>query len=202
MLGQQQLPFLLDRLTNSAAKWKLISNQVMFTGYAANAAFKQPKYSDWWLGYPAERQQIMDCLASHAVSGTVFLTGDHHQSFVLALHHEDNLFTYRKPYTEKPLAWEFLTPSITSKNGDRLPPQEISATEAMLQQAQTNPHLVFADIKSHGYYIATIREEALEATYYYTDTLRNRDAKEYRAASFRVNRQNFLLTQDRDSVNR
>lgn len=182
MLGKEQLNWLLQEIAGSKASWQLIGNQVMFTGYNVKEGRKQPKYADWWLGYPAERQQIIDAIKARQNRNTIFLTGDHHQTFVLGLQSAGT-----------PYAWELLTPSITSKNLDRLTPQEIADTEEMLQDPSINPHLLFADVKSHGYYITVMNNTQLRTDYYVVDTVLHRDAKEYKAASFVVDKSDFLL---------
>lgn len=182
MLGQEQLSWLLQEIAGSKASWQLIGNQVMFTGYNVKEGRKQPKYADWWLGYPAERQQIINAITARQERNTIFLTGDHHQSFVLGLQSEGI-----------PYAWELLTPSITSKNLDRLTPQEITDTETMLCDPSINPHLLFADVKSHGYYITTMNNTQLRTDYYFVDTILHKDAKEYKAASFTLNKRDFLF---------
>lgn len=192
IIGESQYDWLAENLKNSKARWKLIGNQVMFAGYNVATGFKLPKYNDWWLGYPYERTKIIRLLEEENIENVVFLTGDHHESFVLALHQEKEFMQYKKGYTEKPLAWELLTPSITSKNADRLSPKEIQAFEEMLHQKDINPHLVFADIKSHGYYIATINKNKFQARYYFVDNLLSREAKEQMAATFTIDAATFM----------
>lgn len=193
MLGGDQYQWLTENLLRSSATWKLIGNQVMFSGYRVAEGFKQPKYNDWWLGYPYERNKLLGFLEKEKISNSVFLTGDHHQSFVLAVHREAEALRFTKTHEQRPLAWELLTPSITSKNGDRMTAHEVRETEAMLHRNEINPHLVFADIKSHGYFIATIAKTKFKADYYFTDNLRSRHAQEVMAASFTIKASSFTI---------
>ncbi|TDQ08310.1 alkaline phosphatase D family protein [Pedobacter metabolipauper] len=194
IIGNAQYNWLANELKNSKATWKLIGNQVMFSGYNVATGFKLPKYNDWWLGYPHERGKIIDMISKEKVSNVLFLTGDHHESFVLALHKEDKFMQYTKAWQKKPLAWELLTPSITSKNGDRRPAEEIIEFERMLRDKSINPHLAFGDIKSHGYFIANISKHTFRADYYFVDNVLSRDAKEYMATSFSVDASTFNLS--------
>lgn len=194
IIGDTQYKWLANELKNSRATWKLIGNQVMFSGYNVAKGFKLPKYNDWWLGYPAERSKIIDMLSGEKVGNVLFLTGDHHESFVLALHKEEKFMQYSKTWQQKPLAWELLTPSITSKNGDRRPANEVIEFERMLRDKSINPHLVYGDIKSHGYFIATISKQTFRTEYYFTDNVLSRDAKEYKAASFSIDAASFKLS--------
>ncbi|MCS3557639.1 MULTISPECIES: alkaline phosphatase [unclassified Sphingobacterium] len=194
ILGEMQYQWLAAALKNSKAKWKLIANQVMFAGYQVAPGFKTPKYSDWWLGYPHERKKIIGLLEEHQISNVVFLTGDHHQSFVLAIHPEHELKHYQTPYSKPPLAWELLTPSITSKNGDRLTNNEIDVFEKMLYDKSVNPHLVFADIKNHGYYIATLSKSKLQSSYYFVDNILSKNAIERKEATFNIDAETFTIS--------
>lgn len=194
IIGENQYTWLANELKNSKTTWKLIANQVMFSGYAVAEGFKLPKYNDWWLGYPYERGKIMDMLEREKIRNTVFLTGDHHESFVLAVHKEDKFMNYTKNYRQKPLAWEILTPSITSKNGDRKPKKEAKEFETMLYNKEINPHLVFADIKSHGYIIATVNKNKFQTDYYYVDNILTKEAREYKAATFTIDAATFGIS--------
>ena len=193
ILGKSQFNWLADELKNSKATWKLIANQVMFSGYAVADGFKLPKYNDWWLGYPYERARILDLLNEDVSGNTIFLTGDHHESFVLAVNKEEKFMNYTKPYTQKPIAWELLTPSITSKNGDRKEKKEIIEFENMLADSTINPHLVFGDIKSHGYFIAQVSKTEFKATYFFVDNILSRNAKERQASAFSIDAKTFKL---------
>lgn len=193
IIGKSQYQWLEKEMKNSHATWKLIGNQVMFSGYTVANGFKLPKYNDWWLGYPAERGKIVNLLCKEKIGNTILLTGDHHESFVLALHREEKFMAYTKNYQDKPLAWELLTPSITSKNGDRKSREEIREFEKMLQHEDINPHLAFADIKSHGYFIATISKQRFRTDYFFVDNILTPDAREYHAAGFSIDAETFKL---------
>ncbi len=100
---------------------------------------------------------------------------------------------YTIPFEEKPLAWELLTPSITSKNADRLSTEEIAKTEKMLYDKKVNPHLVFADIKSHGYFIASISSASFNTTYFFVDHINDRKANELQSHSFSIDAKTFMI---------
>jgi alkaline phosphatase D len=194
IIGNRQYNWLANELKKSKSTWKLIANQVMFSGYAVAKGFKLPKYNDWWLGYPYERNKIIKLLTEENIGNPIFLTGDHHESFVLALHKEEKFMQYTKTYHEKPLAWEFLTPSITSRNGDRKGKEEIVTFENMLADANINPHMVFGDIKSHGYFIASINKHTFKSDYFFVDNILTPDAKEHKAAVFSIDAKTFKLS--------
>jgi|SRR5690606_9678392 len=86
-----------------------------------------------------------------------------------------------------------LTPSINSRNEDHRPVHEIEQKEKELYKRNVNPHLLFADIKSHGYYVARIDEKSFKAGYYFIDNLYSRTANERKAASFEMSADDFIL---------
>lgn len=192
LLGQEQFRWLADNLRNSPARWKLIGNQVPFTGYKPGAD-KLPALSDKWLGYPHEYNRLLDLLEQQKIENTLFLTGDTHRAVTLALHREEEYMTYTRPCTEKPLAWELYTASITSGNDDRMSPAERKIKERAVFDKRINPHLLFADIAAHGYYITRIGRDSLIADYYFVDSLTTRRTGERKAASFAMNAEEFIL---------
>lgn len=192
LLGQEQYRWLESNLRSSQARWKLIGNQVPITGYKPGAG-KLPGYSDKWLGYPHEYNKMLDLLEQEKIENTVFLTGDTHRAVVLALHREQEYMTYTRPCTDKPLAWELYTPSITSGNDDDMLLPELKAKEKAVFDKTINPHLLFADMTAHGYYIARIDAQSFKADYYFTDSLITRRTGEQKAASLAMNAGDFLL---------
>lgn len=70
MLGDIQMSWLKNRLLNSTAAFKFIcvGSQVLNTS----------NFDEDYLDYPAERQELLDFLKQHRITGVVFLTGDKH----------------------------------------------------------------------------------------------------------------------------
>lgn len=193
LIGDDQYDWLAKELKRSKTVWNLIGNQVMFSGYTVKKGYKLPKYNDWWLGYPYERAKLMEMLEKENIRNPIFLTGDHHESFVLAVNKEEQFMHYTKSYQEKPLAWELLTPSITSKNGDRKSASEILEFEEMLLDHHVNPHMAYCDIKSHGYMMATISKRKFAIDYFFVDNILTKKSKEVKKASFVIDADSFKL---------
>ncbi|HYH57320.1 MAG TPA: alkaline phosphatase D family protein, partial [Anseongella sp.] len=163
-----------------------------FTGYRPGAD-KLPGYDDKWLGYPRDYNKLMDLLEQEKIENTVFLTGDTHRAVVLALHREEKYMNYTRPHTERPLAWELYTPSITSGNDDRMPLPRLRAKEKEVFDKAVNPHLLYADMIAHGYYIARIDAGSFQADYYYANSLITRKTAERKGASLAMNAEEFVL---------
>lgn len=70
MLGDLQMSWLKNRLLNSTAAFKFIcvGSQVLNTS----------NFDEDFLDYPEERQELLDFLRQHRISGVIFLTGDKH----------------------------------------------------------------------------------------------------------------------------
>lgn len=163
ILGTTQKQWLLDQLSNSTAKWKVIGQQVVFSefnvgwtsladntpgGYYAIESF----FLDIWDGYPTERTQILDHIRDNSIDNVVILTGDFHSSFAfdVADHpvdislQEDPTFgmvpfhspneNYDRETGAGAVAVEFATPSITSANFD----ENGGITLATILQVQMN----------------------------------------------------------------
>ncbi|WP_295712674.1 hypothetical protein [Mucilaginibacter sp.] len=93
----------------------------------------------------------------------------------------------------KPVAWELLTPNITSKNGDRLSAAEIKAQEDMRFTAKILTRDWFTEIKSNCYYIATVSPIKFTDAYCFVDNLRSSTATKHKAATFDINAANFTI---------
>lgn len=64
----------------------------------------------------------------------------------------------------------------------------------MLHDPSVNCHLAFADIKSHGYYIATVNKHRFLCNYYFVDNILTRTSRERLACSFSVDAETFMLS--------
>lgn len=147
LLGEEQRDWFLGELTNSAAKWKVVGQQVIFSelnvGWAAlldptGATFQQLEstFLDIWDGYPAERAAIISHINTNDIDNVVVLTGDFHSTFAfdvtgmpVDLQFQEipgigNLPFYNPSNAYDPasgagsVAVEFATPSVTSANFD------------------------------------------------------------------------------------
>jgi len=148
ILGTNQFNWLVNNLTTSTAKWKVIGNQIIFSdvnvGFGAVDSLGKPAITDInairavenlfidnWESYPTERNAIMDTLKNKSISNTIFITGDSHASWSFDLNKKPvvypnqfaaNLPTPSSAYTPSTGAGsvgvEFATPSISSANFD------------------------------------------------------------------------------------
>src|SRR5688500_486836 len=81
--GEAQQAWLIDGLGRSTASWNLLANQVPFAPNDTNAdPAIRTLGGEKWDGYPFDRQQVLNFIASRGLRNTVVITGDVHVNFV------------------------------------------------------------------------------------------------------------------------
>ncbi|MBZ4033368.1 alkaline phosphatase D family protein [Flavobacterium sp. 17A] len=182
MISYKQFKFLSDELKNSNARWNFLVNPVMFTGYKSKKE-ESVKEEDWWTGYPYQRNRLIEVFQS-LKNPPIILTGDHHQSHVLELYAKNQISK------ENFAAWEFLTPSITSKNDDRLSEEKIIKKSEMLYKL--NPHMVYNNIAAHGYFILKVAQKEINIDYKFNQDILLPNSGEKNGPQFKIDNLNNL----------
>ncbi|MEM9258513.1 MAG: alkaline phosphatase D family protein, partial [Bacteroidota bacterium] len=184
-----------------------------WAGLAVNETYNEneSRFLDIWDGYPAERTEMINFLSDNELDNLVILTGNFHSSLVYEVADPPNDVevldfpgfgmvpvyssndTYESSTGKGAVAVEFLTPSITSANFDEL----IDSSEAVqlgeqlntplrpfsLELGIPNPHMKFADLTRHGYFLFDVRSDSVQADYYFSN-IRQAGAAETFAAGF------------------
>jgi alkaline phosphatase D len=149
MLGAEQREWLLAELATTKARWNVLAQQTGFAPINRAATLTPPSFTagaDYWDGYVAERQQILDWMVEHETANPVVLTGDTHQNWVRNVPRD-----YRS--LDGPLvATEFMGTSI-STNGDPANPR------TRYDHSPSNPHIVFNN-NNRGYVRCTLTPDA------------------------------------------
>ncbi|MDB5284136.1 MAG: hypothetical protein JWO06_3211, partial [Bacteroidota bacterium] len=78
MMGPVERAWFYQQLDDTATRWKIIGNQVMF---APLNVLGQPVNADQWDGYNYERGLIENHILQHPVKDVVILTGDIHSTW-------------------------------------------------------------------------------------------------------------------------
>jgi alkaline phosphatase D len=198
-LGSEQRAWLFGALADSAARWRLIANpSVMSQTWNpalpddVKAGLRKVKLVaddmqgpdfDQWDGYPAERDALLEHFLQHAMDNVVVLSGDVHVSLALELH--------RHPFdnTDRALAVEFVTPSLTSQNlDDKMGwPRHDDGSRVVEQQAVGFlPHWEWVDLDSHGYVVVDVAPDRVTAEWWHIDTVLAPSPREERGAAFAV----------------
>lgn len=152
-------------------------------------------FVDIWDGYPKERKQILEFIRQQNIDNVVIVSGDFHSAFGfdvtdMPVRYPDpnrsNLPTVTSAYTpstgQGSVAVEFVTPSISSDNFDEnvgslfsdLWEDQINQYTfypTALDFANYNPHMKFADLDRHGYFVLDITPQAAQADWYFIDLL-------------------------------
>ncbi len=189
ILGAEQLTWLESKLKDSKAVWKVIGNQAMFSDVMQAPDYRKTSRNfDSWDGYPAEKKKVIDFIQSQAIKNLVFVTGDTHASWAI----EVPTKTYNPKTSQGAVAIEFGTTSISSGNDDeRKPVEEVKRLEA--EMLKLNPHIKFFNDRDHGYLLLTLTAAKAKAQWYYVETLRRPETKEFLAQSFEVERGKIKL---------
>ncbi|MCX6118700.1 MAG: alkaline phosphatase D family protein [Proteobacteria bacterium] len=176
MLGHNQFDWLVESLGESAAKWKILLSEVMFTpltvkflgmmkgmtdqnveivskklnlnspSFANNQTFLN---LDAWDGYPAEREKLLDFVANERIPNVVALTGDIHAGV------HAKVLRNGQPSSATPVFYEIVTTSITSSTlGEKLGPIFGSLAGNII--SKSNAHVEWSNVYSHGYSVVTV----------------------------------------------
>lgn len=160
MLGHAQRDWLIDGVTSSRARWKLVGNQTYMGRLALTLAGRSlaPLNVDAWDGYAHERGTIAAALQQNKVENFVVVTGDLHtyMSGYIKRDYGDVAPWHASNY----LGVEFMTPSITSstlidslaaKIGDDALRDKVVQGLAETAVILNNPHVKLFNSKDHGY---------------------------------------------------
>lgn len=175
MLGRTQMQWLQQQMSQSKAQWQVLAQQVMM----APLLFRL--FNTWrvinpdqWDGYPAERERLLKFIHDRKIQNLVVLTGDIHTSWANNIPYKEHRSA---DGSEAPIGVEFVGTSVTSASGLNLP-GVISEVRFM------NPHIQFADLEHHGYFILDIEAARTHADWYFVNKIDRRKYKAYHARGF------------------
>jgi len=77
MLGEEQLSWLLDRLKQSTAPFKIIFSSVSMNDYGGDTSPGRDGF-DSWMGYKFERNTILSFIEENQIYGVMVFSGDQH----------------------------------------------------------------------------------------------------------------------------
>jgi alkaline phosphatase D len=167
LLGRRQLGFLKQRLSSSRAAWKVIGGQSLMMQNRVHDG--QYQRYDSWVGYPQEREDLLQYIARNAIKDVVFLTGDVHT--IVAGDVRTSLGS------GPPVAPEFASGSITAATvaesnfrmpGGQLVPgndaQPSTPPEVMAHYRGLNPWFDALDLDRHGYGLVAATSTTFDVT--------------------------------------
>ncbi|MBX2814397.1 MAG: alkaline phosphatase D family protein [Saprospiraceae bacterium] len=180
MLGSEQADWLLDQLSQEA-QWRLVGNQVIFSGLYFGPDHWSEINLDSWDGWPHEQQRIKNYLHEQQIKNTVFVTGDTHSAWGIETPWQNESYGSG----EENVAVELGTTSVSSGNmGTSNPDAVVEKRENAFRSF--NPHLKYVRLRDHGYLLVTIQEQFATAEWMYVETIRKPDKGEYLGQRFRI----------------
>lgn len=183
LLGRAQEEWVFRELALSkkhGVRWQLLGQQVMF---APIAPWGKPSGNkDAWDGYRPARNRMLDFLAQQEIRNAVVLTGDVHSSHAYDVL-EDPWAAYDPASGRGTAAVEIVTPSVTSPSGWGDASKAEARRATMLSE---RPHLKWADGLSRGYVVLDVGPEAVQADWFFVDTIDMRSTQESFAKAFRT----------------
>ncbi|MCB0755253.1 MAG: alkaline phosphatase D family protein [Flavobacteriales bacterium] len=152
ILGEAQLGWLTNEMANSSAQWKVLGQQVMMGALEIPFIGIPPASEDSWNGYRWERENFYDTVLVHNIENLVVLTGDIHTAWAMNLEQGNDK-----------VGVEFVCSSITTMNSP------LSVPAAVITAA--NPHIKYAELTGHGYYILDINQERVQCDFNYVGNI-------------------------------
>lgn len=178
MLGTPQLGWLEQELTSTEAEWKVIGNQVIFSGLDVSHFPNAPdKYMDMWDGYPVERAHFIAFLKDQRIDNLLVGTGDFHSSLGMEIPNDPlQPSTYDRSDTSQGVGVEFVVHSINASNVNEWVGEDTAKMVARLYRDPAhNPHVRHANTSDHGYVELVLSPTEAQIRWKYLRTLRERD---------------------------
>ena len=161
ILGDEQEDWLVSGLEDSSARWNILANQVLM------ASIDDSK--DWWDGYQADRETLLEVMAQNSALNPIVITGDIHRNFAYNLKAD-----FSNP-DSKTVGTEYVGTSITSfGDGSGLTQYGPSAAESWQRFFNDN----------RGYVCCTITPTRYRTDYRVVSTVEEPTASVSTIASF------------------
>jgi alkaline phosphatase D len=176
IISAKQEAWLEEQLTSSAAKWRLIGNQVIVSLLQVSNldGSKSIVNTDLWQGYPAGRQRLLTFFRDNDISNTVFLTGDIHSSWAIDVTFGDDSY---EPITQNgSICGEFVAPGITAPSDFAL--EKLSGS--------FGPQVRYHEGGRHGYFVLDVQADKAQADWYLLDGIGPDDGAETLDGSWAV----------------
>lgn len=185
LMGPYELSWFINQLDDTATRWKIIGNQVMF---APLEVFGQPVNADQWDGYNYERTQIENHILNHPVNDVVILTGDIHTSWCNDVPGPN----YNNNTGAGSVCVEFVGSSVTSANSP------LPVGSGIIQTL--NQHVKYVNTSDKGYYTLDVKKGKTQADYNYMSTVTSLGATENAGPSFYVNHNERFLRSSNNAI--
>ncbi|MEW6269814.1 MAG: alkaline phosphatase D family protein [Thermodesulfobacteriota bacterium] len=183
ILGFDQEEWLADRLRASAARWKVVGQQVILSpwrlsGAPLSAGGGTIANEDGWDGYQPTRTRLLDVVRGEGIRNLVVLTGDVHSSWAMDVTDDPNEPAAYDPETGRgSLGVEVVAPGVSSTFVAE------GFEDVILPQ---NPHVKYGDTRRQGYVVLELTPDQAKATWFLFDDVTRAETEERAAATFRT----------------
>ncbi|KAI9817509.1 MAG: hypothetical protein M1827_001119 [Pycnora praestabilis] len=190
MMGSRQENWFYSSLISSAqrnATWRIIGSQTVFSRINESIAYGNvdPLDYDAWDGYQANRNRTFQTLYDNNIGNNIMISGDSHANWVTDLVWLDD-----QPYDpvtgNGSIGVEFAGTAVSSPSpyGQNITIAKANNASAALIAA--NSELQWSELYYRGYFELRIDAGAVNASYFGTPTIVNRNPDEILLASFQV----------------
>ncbi|KAK4103299.1 alkaline phosphatase-like protein [Parathielavia hyrcaniae] len=164
----------LNESSNRGAAWRVIGSQIIFSQISSSG--------DNWNGYIANRNRTLQHLYDNQIGNNIFLAGDSHQNWV-----SDVTWLGRENYDaetgEGSIGVEFAGTAVSSP-GQSGP--ILAARESARAQVEANQVLQYQEGYYRGYFVLSIRQEAVTARFFGSPSIATRNSWDLPLANFTV----------------
>lgn len=146
ILGQEQERWLGSGFGRAGAKWNVMAQGMLFSKHDYQLGEGELIGSEYWDGYVASRDRVLDLIETRGVSNPVIIGGDVHASYVCDVKRD-----FGDPDSAT-VASEFVATSITSGNWHW--PKNVKSLPE-------NPHIKLYEGRYRGYTLCDVTREAM-----------------------------------------
>ncbi|MFT4980788.1 MAG: alkaline phosphatase D [Bacteroidia bacterium] len=184
VLSNEQRSWFLNELSVSDAKWRIIGNQKMFSGWysiGVPPGIGIPTDGDVfdagsWDGFMVERDTILTHIIDNEIENVMVISGDVHMSFCMDIALDPlDAQVYAGDTGEGAIGVEFTPTSVSRGNFDEAGVSQAIAESLATASGNINPHHQFTNFIDHGYGLLHINQDTIRAEIRYCDKLQITD---------------------------
>ncbi|MEE2645473.1 MAG: alkaline phosphatase D family protein [Myxococcota bacterium] len=170
LLGADQEAWLLEGLSRSTARWKVIGQQVMMAQLQLVGApddeieRSRTVNQDQWDGFYAARTRLLSHIENEGIEGVIVLTGDIHSAWASELSINPNEPSRYDPESgEGAIASEWVVPAVAST------PFNFGGLNIGPVLQLYNKHIKYFEVTRRGYLTVTLEEERAQGDWFFFD---------------------------------
>ncbi|MDB4655578.1 alkaline phosphatase D family protein [Flavobacteriales bacterium] len=172
ILSTEQRQWLLNELSNSESKWRVLGSQKVFSGWYSEGipeGLGLPTDGDVfdngsWDGFMAERDTLLTHLVDNDIENVMVISGDVHMSFAMDISLDPRDPDVYNPETGSgSIGTEFIPSSISRGNLDEQGFDQETADFFEGISRNLNPHHLISNFVDHGYGLLEINHDSIVA---------------------------------------